>query len=92
MLRNGQLRLPRRIRVPGDLLRRHRTSEQVTLKGVTAQLGQEILLLGGFHTFGHHFQIQRLAEGDNRRDNAGVFASGNQIVDKGAVDFQLAGR
>ncbi|RMS60168.1 hypothetical protein ALP65_04561, partial [Pseudomonas aeruginosa] len=86
----------RRWRRSGDageqLLGRHRPAEQEALQRIAAEAGQELLLGLGFHALGDDLQVQRAAEGDDRRDDRGVVAVVGQLVDEATVDLQFARR
>ena len=44
-------------------------TEQVALQRIATQLGEESLLLAGLHALGDDAQVQRLAQGDDGRDD-----------------------
>ena len=51
-----------------ELLRRHRSTEQVALQHVAAQQAQQLGLFFFFDAFGHHVQRQRVGQGDDVGD------------------------
>src|SRR5580698_7700042 len=54
-----------RLQEYGKLVRRHGSIEVKALKFVAGMFAQEIRLLLGFHTLGHHRNAQALAHRDN---------------------------
>jgi len=61
---------------------RQRVPEQITLKRITTELRQEVLLRTGFHPFGDDPQPQCLTEGDDGGNDGSIIAVALQIADK----------
>ena len=76
----------------GEIRSDHRPAEQVALHFIAPRLAQEVELLGGLDAFGHHAQVQLVAERDDRLHDHGVVGIGGQIDDERTVDLELVDR
>jgi len=66
----------------------HRAAQQVALDKVAALLGEKLVLLQGFHTFGDHLQVQRVGHDNDCLDDLHVLPAARYILDERAVDLQ----
>ncbi len=72
----------------GDVFEGCRLAVAPTLGTLATEPDQHVGLLFGFHTLGNHFQVEALAEADDRRDDLAAVALGRDARDEAAIDLQ----
>ncbi|MCY1187615.1 hypothetical protein D9M73_286140 [compost metagenome] len=63
-------------------------AEQITLDEIATLLGEELVLLHGFHAFGDHLQVQGMGHDDDGLDNFHVLPAVRHILNEGTIDLQ----
>ena len=72
----------------GNILRRHRTSEEEALHIGAMPVAEKIELILAFHPFGDHLQAQAVGHAGDRFDDGGIFRVDGDIANEFLGDFQ----
>ncbi len=80
------------MRQGNHLIRLHGVCQQIALKSIAAETGQDLLLLGGLHAFGYNPKIKRLSQGNDGRDDCRILSAASRVMYKAAILSSVAGK